>query len=92
VELYGYQSVGNVSCLVALGNMYRTVVMTPPNFPFTVYSPKTVATYESDGYGAFLWPTTLTTTAKPFDYYLVRPTSSNSISGKVNFHVQGSWK
>lgn len=92
VELYGYQNISDVACTAALGNMYRTAVITPPDFPFTVYSPKMVATYESEGYGAFLWPTTLTTTAKPANYYLVSPTSSAAITGKVNFHVQGSWK
>ena len=91
-ELYGYQNISNVACTTALGNMYRTAVITPPSFPFTVNSPKMVATYESEGYGAFLWPTTLTTTAKPFNFYLVRPTSSSGITGKVNFHVQGSWQ
>lgn len=90
VELYGYQNVDSVACNTALGNMYRSAAITPPFFPFTINSPKVVATYESEGYGAFLWPTTLTTTAKPMNYYLVRPTSSASITGKVNFHVQGS--
>ena len=91
-ELYGYQNVSDIACTAALGNMYRTAVITPPSFPFTVYSPKIVATYESEGYGAFLWPTTLTTIAKPFNYYLVRPTSSTGITGKVNFHIQGEWE
>jgi hypothetical protein len=92
VELYGYQNVSNVACTAALGSMYRTAVQTPPSFPFTVYSPKLVSSYESDGYGAFIWHTTLTTNSKPPDYYLVRPTSSAGITGKVHFHVQGSWK
>lgn len=92
LELYGYQTVSDVVCDTALGNMYRTAVITPSSFPFEVYSPKTVATYESDGYGAFLWFTTLTTETKPPNYYLVRPTSSSGITGKVNFHIQGSWK
>ena len=92
VELYGYQNISSLACSTSLGNMYRTVEQTAPSFPFTVYSPKATATYESDGYGAFLWPTRITTTARPFSYYLVRPTSSTGISGKVNFHVQGSWK
>ena len=89
---YGYQNILDVACNTALGNMFRTAVITPPDFPFTVYSPKMVATYESEGYGAFLWPTTLTTDSKPANYYLVCPISSAAITGKVNFHVQGSWK
>lgn len=92
VELYGYQNVSNAACDTALGGMYRTAVINAPAFPFTVYSPKMVASYESEGYGAFIWHTTLTTNNKPANYYLVRPTSSSGITGKVNFHIQGSWK
>ena len=91
-ELYGYQNISNMACNTALGSMYRTVVVAAPSFPFTVYSPKTVTSYESDGYGAFIWHTTLTTNDNPPSYYLVRPTSSSGITGKVNFHIQGSWK
>ena len=90
-ELYGYQNTGVVACNTALGNMYRTDVITAPSFPFTVYSPKLVSSYESEGYGAFIWHTTLTKITNPPDYYLVRPTSSNAIHGKVHFHVQGTW-
>lgn len=92
VELYGYQNVSNVVCNTAFGNMYRTAVLTPPSFPFTVYSPKMVSTYESEGYGAFVWHTTLTTNTKPANYYLIRPTSSTGITGKIHFQIQGSWK
>ena len=91
-ELYGYQNISDMACNTALGSMYRTVVVAAPSFPFTVYSPKTVTSYESDGYGAFIWHTTLTTNYNPPSYYLVRPTSSSGITGKVNFHIQGSWK
>lgn len=91
-ELYGYQNISNTACNTTIGNMYRTAVIAPPNFPFSVASAKAVATYESAGYGAIVYPTTLTLTTKPFDYYLVRPTSSSAIHGKVTFHIQGSWK
>lgn len=92
VELYGYQNVSSVACNTALGNMYRTAVITAPAFPFLVYSAKMVSSYESDGYGAFIWHTTLTTNDKPASYYLVRPTSSAAITGRVHFFIQGSWK
>lgn len=92
VELWGSYAVSNLACTTALGGMYRTAVFTPNSFPFTVYSPNVVASYESEGYGAFLWATTNTTTSKPPNYYLVRPTSTTIASGKINFHVRGRWK
>lgn len=92
LELWGTYNVSNLACTTAIGNMYRTAVFTPTSFPFTVYSPNVVASYESTGYGAFLWATTLSTTTAPPNYYLIRPTSTTIASGKINFHVRGKWK
>lgn len=89
-ELWGYYNYSG-ACSTALGNMYRTGGITTPSFPFTVTSPNVTASYESDGYGAILWAYTKATTSKPPKYYLVRPTSSKSISGKITFHVYGKW-
>ncbi len=92
VDLQGVYSVSNVDCTTALGSLYRTAVLQPNSFPFTVSNPYLVANYESAGYGAFLWATTETTTGKPPSYYLVRPTSATIASGKIIFHVVGKWK
>lgn len=93
VELWGSYAISNVDCNVALGSMYRNSgAISLPAFPCTVYNPNVTANYESDGYGAFLWATTTATTAKPPNYYLVRPTSGNIASGKINIHVYGKWK
>lgn len=92
VELWGTYSVSNLACTTALGNWYRTPVFTPDSFPFTVSNPKLIPSYESDGYGAMLWATTTTTTAKPSSFYLIRPTSATITSGKINMHVMGKWK
>lgn len=89
-ELWGYYNYSG-ACSTALGNMYRTGGITTPSFPFTVTSPNVTASYESDGYGAILWPYTKATTSKPPNYYLVRPTSSRSVRGKITFHVYGKW-
>jgi hypothetical protein len=91
VELWGSYAISNMECNNALGGMYRTAVFSPSSFPFTIYNPNVVANYESDGYGAFLWATTTATTSKPPNYYLVRPTSTTLVSGKINFHVRGKW-
>lgn len=92
VELYGTYNVINMECNNALGSMYRTLVFSPGTFPFSVYDPNVVASYESDGYGAMLWATTTTTTENLSDYYLLRPTSATIVNGKINFHVTGRWK
>lgn len=92
VELFGYQNISNIACNTALGGWFRTAVQTAPSFPFTVNNPKTVLNYESNGYGALVWLTTLATSSKPADYYLIRPTSSAAITGVVNYYVSGTWK
>lgn len=91
VELDGVYNVSNLACTTALGTWYRTAVFQPNNFPFTVYNPKLTANYESEGYGAMLWATTTTITSKPPSYYLIRPTSATIASGKIIFHVTGTW-
>lgn len=92
VELAGVYNVSNKACSTALGSMYRTDAFGVGSFPFTVYDPKLTASYESAGYGAMLWATSVTSTTQPPSYYLVRPTSATIASGKVIFHVTGRWK
>ena len=91
LEMWGSYSISNLACSTALGNMYRTAAVTPGAFPFNVYDPNLVASYESDGYGSMLWATTATTSSNPPSYYLVRPTSATITSGKINFQVRGRW-
>ena len=91
VDLWGVYTVSDQACTTALGSMYRTAVFQPNSFPFTVYNPKLTASYESAGYGAMLWATTVTSTSKPPSYYLIRPTSGTIASGKIIFHVTGTW-
>lgn len=92
VELLGTYSVSNVACTTALGGWYRTAVLQPNAFPFTVYDPVLMPSYESEGYGALLWPTTNTTTTAPANFYLIRPTSATIASGKILLRVTGRWK
>lgn len=89
VELFGTQEISDLACNIALGGWYRTAVNSSPYFPFTIENPQVTVTYESDGYGALVWPTTSSSESRPFDYYLIRPTSSSGISGKLTFHVIG---
>ncbi len=92
VELSGSHWLFGLACDKELGNWYRTDVIQPEAFPFPVYDQNLLANYESDGYGAVLWATTLTTTTKPANYYLIRPTSTTIASGKIAMRVTGRWK
>ena len=92
VELWGSYDISDMACTTTLGGMYRTAVISPNEFPFKIYNPNLVASYESDGYGSMLWATTTTTSTKPPSYYLVRPTSATIVNGKINFQVRGKWK
>ena len=92
LELWGSYTVSGISCSNQFGTaMYRSSALTIPSFPFSIYGPNLTASYESDGYGAFLWATSTTTETSPPGYYLVRAESGTITSGKINFHVIGKW-
>lgn len=92
VELFGSYTVSGVSCSNQFGSaMYRSAALTMPSFPFSIYEPNLTASYESNGYGAFLWATSTTTETSPPTYYLVMAESGTINSGKINFHVIGKW-
>lgn len=91
-ELIGEYTVSNVDCSTALGTWYRTAVLSPSAFPFTVQDPVLTASYESTGNGAMLWVNAETTTTAPAKYYLIRPTSSMLTAGKILMRVSGRWK
>ena len=94
VELWGKYSVSGKACTTAgtgLGGWYRTDAFSVGAFPFSVYNSKLVANYESNGYGAFLWPTSSTSSTQPPSYYLIRPSSSSSLTGIISIHVVGEW-
>ena len=92
IELWGSYSVSGVTCSNQMGSaMYKSETLSMPSFPFSIYEPNLTASYESDGYGAFLWATSTTTETSPPSYYLVRPESGTITSGKINFHVIGKW-
>ena len=81
----GKYTVSGVNCRTAIGSLYRTDALTVEAFPFTVYNPNLTASYESNGYGAFLWPTSYATTTSPPSYYLVRPTAGRLSTEVLNF-------
>lgn len=91
VDMVGKYNIANTACNTALGNWYRTALLSPTNFPFTVTDPHMVASYESNGYGAVLWATAPASTTSPAKYYLIRPTSATIESGTIVMHVTGRW-
>lgn len=92
VDVYGYENISNMPCVNTLGGWYRTDVIQAPAYPFTITSPNVVVSYESSGYGALVWQTTTNTSARPADYYLIRPTTTTIASGTVRWHISGKWK
>lgn len=92
VDVYGYENISNMPCTNTLGGWYRTDVIQAPAYPFAITSPNVVVSYESSGYGALVWQTTTNTSARPADYYLIRPTTTTIASGTVRWHISGKWK
>ena len=91
-------SISGYSCNTAVGNWYRTSIITPANYPFTfTESPKLNMFFETDtGTGGIVWPAGTSSDSdpktKPHKFYIIRMTPSDSISGKIHFQVKGKWK
>lgn len=92
VDVYGYEDITNAPCTVTLGGWYRTDLRQAPAYPFTIIGPNVTVSYNSSGYGALVWQTTGATDARPPDYYLIRPTTTTIVSGKVCWQISGRWK
>ena len=88
-ELWKSVSVSSVSCTTSLGSLFRTAKTDQQTYPFTVQDANVQASWKSDGYGAFLWPLTAGDTSHPPQYYLVRASSSASMSGTLDYYVRG---
>ena len=91
LEMWGAYAVSSAECNTALGGMYRTAVIEPPNYP-TAFAdvPIVNMTWTNPGSGAFVWATTAGTAQAPPNLYLVRPTAG-TISGTVNIYAIGKW-
>ena len=90
--------ISNIVCYYEVGNWYRSEILTPDPYPFTfTETPNLQMFYETDtGAGGIVWPAGTDAdddpTARPHKFYIIRMTSSNSISGKVHFQVKGKWE
>lgn len=92
VDMSGKYAISDLDCSTAAGDCwYRTDAIDPGNFPFEfTIDPNLVANYESNGYGALLWATTMTTESATPHYYLFRPSARTIKSGRIVFRVTGS--
>lgn len=95
VECWRTLSISGYSCNTAVGNWYRTEILTPAPYPVMFdYAPYLQMFFETDtGTGGFVWPAGTSSDdnpiTRPHKFYIIRMTSSNSISGKVHFYASG---
>lgn len=89
MEAWGQYAVTDLACDVALGSMYRSAVITLPDYPVAFTSVPTVQmSWTNAGYGAMIWMTSAGSATTPPTIYLVRPTSG-TISGTINVYAHG---
>lgn len=89
MEAWGQYKVSDIACDVALGSMYRSAVLTIPDYPVAFTSVPTVQmSWTNAGYGAMIWITSEGTATAPPTIYLVRPVSG-TISGTINVYAHG---
>lgn len=95
VECWRTLFISGYACNTAVGNWYRTEVLTPAAYPFSFeYDPYLQMFFETDtGTGGFVWPAGLDSDdnpiVRPHKFYIIRMTSANSISGKIHFYASG---
>lgn len=95
VECWRTLSISGYSCNTAVGSWYRTAILTPAPYPITFeYQPYLQMYFETDtGTGGFVWPAGSNSddnpVVRPHKFYIIRMTSSNSISGEIHFYASG---
>lgn len=99
VECWRTLSISGYSCntpiTTAAGSWYRTAILTSAPYPITFdYAPYLQMYFETDtGTGGIVWPAGTSSddnpVARPHKFYIIRMTSSNSISGKIHFYASG---
>lgn len=95
VECWRTLSISGYSCNTAVGNWYRTAILTSVPYPVTFdYAPYLQMFFETDtGTGGIVWPAGTDSddnpTTRPHKFYIIRMASSDSISGKVHFYASG---
>ena len=96
LECWRTLSISGYACNTAVGNWYRTAILTPAVYPAGGFDdvPYLQMFFETDtGTGGFVWPAGSDSDdnpiIRPHKFYIIRMTSSNSISGKIHFYASG---
>lgn len=94
MEISGGMNITAQACNTALGNWFRTAVLTPPSYiqAFAAVPDVVMSFSTSAGTGAMVWETNGGSTSVPPTFYLIRPTSSTSVSGRLSIVAKGRWK
>lgn len=94
MEISGGMNISAQACNTALGNWYRTAVLTPPTYiqSFVGVPDVTMSFSTAAGTGAMVWETNGGSVSVPPTFYLIRPTSSASVSGRLSIMAKGRWK
>ena len=86
----------NTPINTGVGSWYRTAILTPAAYPAGGFdhAPYLQMFFETDtGTGGFVWPAGTNEDdnpkTRPHKFYIIRMTSSNSISGKIHFYASG---
>lgn len=84
---------GAINTSLSTIGVYRSPVIEFPEYPFPISYPSVYPSYESEGYGALLWPTTAGNEIQPPNYYLLRFDNkvTNLPNGYVKLRVRGRW-
>lgn len=96
-ECWASATVSGMACTTTVGNWYRTGNITIGNYPFTfTANPNLQMTFETySGTGGLVWSAGTSSSSpktKPATVYVIRPTSSKSITGFVRYYAKGKWK
>lgn len=91
VDLWCSLSLSGISTNQSLGSLYRSTGLSRPNYPFTVNNACVQATWNSNGFGGFLWSYSAGGETAPPGYYLVRTDNKSGISGKLDLYVHGTY-
>lgn len=99
-ECWGRKLVDDQPCNNAIGNWYRTSLITASPYPFAfIEEPELNMYYETrTGTSGIIWPTntdtsgTNTALTAPNNVYIIRMISSEGITGCINIQATGKWK
>ncbi len=90
-ELWGRKTITSLAISTAIGSWYRSSSGQQfGSYPFSVYNSSITTGFEStNGQSALTWASTDSSNTGPYNVYLMRPTSSSSVSGILSIHVRG---